>query len=320
MNLLPENTYRRFLLGMANEQEEADVEESIITGSADASRLQRLGEDLHRLEDELIDDHLLGALSQEQEDGFINHFLVTEDRRKRTEFAESLILYARSQAEYPPTTAHAPYPIDTRRGNDSWRRGANIWKGAALAATAASVLLAAALVHVRTRLSQQIQIAASNQSELARLQAVLTSASPAENTLRSPEAARGVEEVNKPSAVTTPDPHPEAVQTAFLTLPAITRDARNVPRLRLRSNVRVVRIEFIIEPLFATTQYSLAIVSSEGRHLWTSSLSRPKLASSAPARIAVPASIFSQGPYHLQVQDENDPQSFKDYSFYVSRS
>ena len=71
MNLSPEKRYRRFFLGIANEEEQCRIEEEVLTGEVDDFFLQNT-------EDELIDDYLLGSMTQEERQGFSMSFLSTK--------------------------------------------------------------------------------------------------------------------------------------------------------------------------------------------------------------------------------------------------
>jgi hypothetical protein len=83
LNPLLENTCRRFLLGIASEEEESRVEGAVLADELDASFLLDA-------EDGLIDDYLLGSLTHEEQEGFSTHFLSTEERRQRLAFASAL--------------------------------------------------------------------------------------------------------------------------------------------------------------------------------------------------------------------------------------
>ena len=153
LSTAPEKTYRRFLLGIASEEEESRAEEAILTGRVDASFL-------HDLEDEIIDDYLLGNITSDERDGFTEKFLAMEERRKRVAFAAWLIEYARkNSAEEPsvePTSARARDFL-----------GLFSWKTAALFATAACVLFAILAGNEHFKLRRQIQLASPMRNERA---------------------------------------------------------------------------------------------------------------------------------------------------------
>ena len=138
-----DNAHRRFLLGIANEDEQQLVEEAILTGQFDSSVLDTA-------EDELIDDYLLGNLSQVEKRGFEEQFLITEQRQQRLRFASELIRYSNI---VPPE-------------NNSVNRKASLagmsviytWKRVAILSSAASVLLTALVGSELIKLRHQTEV------------------------------------------------------------------------------------------------------------------------------------------------------------------
>ena len=160
MNPLPENTCRRFLLGIASEEEQSLVEDAVLADELDASFL------LHA-EDGLIDDYLLGSLTREEQNRFKTHFLSTEERRQRHAFASALMEYARKQ----PAEEHSVGRTFLHRSI----RAVLSWRQAALLGAAASVLLAVLAGFQQLQLRRQGQIASEARNELTRLRAEIDS-------------------------------------------------------------------------------------------------------------------------------------------------
>src|SRR5579871_2845127 len=82
-----DDKYRAFLLGTSDEETTAGVEEKILNGSIDLDHL-------YQIEEELIDDHLFGRLSTEEERMFRSTFLSTHERAGKLEFASALRRYS----------------------------------------------------------------------------------------------------------------------------------------------------------------------------------------------------------------------------------
>ena len=155
MNLSPEKRYRRFFLGIANEEEQCRIEEEVLTGEVDDFFLQNT-------EDELIDDYLLGSMTQEERQGFSMSFLSTKERRQRLAFAAGLIEYARKQQAEELSTSWKLAQRSTIRAVLSWKR-------AALLAATASVLFGVLAGLELMKLRDQTQVALTfhrNQSAL----------------------------------------------------------------------------------------------------------------------------------------------------------
>src|ERR1700723_34749 len=79
---------REFMLGLSEQDSGAQVEDGIVNGTIDADQL-------HLVEDELIDDYLLGTLSPQEEQAFTAHFLRTHDRKQKVALARGLMQHVR---------------------------------------------------------------------------------------------------------------------------------------------------------------------------------------------------------------------------------
>jgi hypothetical protein len=77
---------RPYLLGTLEQEEQDEVEARIVTDS-------EYFEELMVAEDELIDDYINGALSEQERDGFEHYFLATPERQQKLSFAKALNRY-----------------------------------------------------------------------------------------------------------------------------------------------------------------------------------------------------------------------------------
>jgi hypothetical protein len=86
---------RRYLLGAIEGGERRELDETIL-------RDDEFFESVREIEDDLIDDYVSGDLAGPERQSFETHFLVTADRRHRTELARALRRLGRDVAG-PPT-------------------------------------------------------------------------------------------------------------------------------------------------------------------------------------------------------------------------
>ena len=86
MDLENESALKSYLLGDLNPDEQEHLEQRLM---ADAD----VFEELHRIEDELIDDYLEGSLSGRERERFENFFLTAPERKQKLSFAKSLKQY-----------------------------------------------------------------------------------------------------------------------------------------------------------------------------------------------------------------------------------
>jgi hypothetical protein len=121
----------RYLLGELPAAWQAHFEEILFTDA-------QCNEQLVLAEDDLIEDYLSGALSHERRSRFETHFLVSERRRRKLEYAELLMS---SFANYPPQSTATD--ADRRINPDKWRIRVALLKPELMAAALAVFVFAA---------------------------------------------------------------------------------------------------------------------------------------------------------------------------------
>ena len=296
MNLLPENMYRRFLLGIASEEEESRVEDAVLAGEADDFFLQNA-------EDELIDDYLLGSMTPEEGHGFSANFLSTEERRQRLAFANGLMGYARKQQAKGLSVVQKSARRDTLRAVPSWRQ-------AAVFAVAASVLLAALAGFELMQLRRQAQIANETKNELTRLQAALTAGNSDSSTVDTKSAsASGFQQDG-------------ANPNLLLKFPPPDRGSVVTPSLQIPAQAQFVRIDVQVSLPLAVKYREVLVQVPSGDQLWEQEFPASNLPAKQQTTIVLPAPILAKGLYHFQVEKASADGRFelsKDYVFRVAK-
>jgi hypothetical protein len=291
LNSSPDKIYRRFLLGIASEEEECRVEEAVLAGELDALFLQTA-------EDELIDDYLLGRITQQERQGFDEQFLITEERRQKLRFAFALIEYSQKAPAQENPVKRKIAPRGSNRVLFSWKYGAF------LAATA-SVLLAVLAGVEQMQLQRQVQIASEVRNELTQLQ----TASAADNR----RAAR----MGEPSAGT-----PGGMEDAVDRMPVIefASATRTVyPTVfRVPADARFARIDWELSPPLAE-KYREVLLSGSGQQLWAQEFPATVLSAARRSTIVVPASILAPGIYHLRLDRDSTNGQFEELADSVFR-
>jgi hypothetical protein len=291
LNSSPEQTYRRFLLGIASSEEEYRVEGAILAGELDALFLVNA-------EDALIDDYLLGSMTHEERHGFTTHFLATDERRQRLAFASALIEYARKQ----PVEEFSPGRKPVSHGGI---RALLSWKQTGLLAAAASVLLAALAGFQQMQLRRQGQIASETRNELTRLRAALDST----NTGAAQHGERTTESSGNPRIAVDKMP---AIDFEFSTRglsPAL---------LRIPAHAQFVRINLKLSPPLAM-KYREVLVASNGDQLWTQEFPASILPTTKESTIVLPASILTPGTYHFRLERASAEEHFEESGDWVFR-
>lgn len=274
MKTTPENTYRRFLLDIASEKEEARAEEAILAGEVDAQFL-------NDVEDELIDDYLLGSFTREERQGFAANFLSTDERRERVAFVAALVEYARKQPLEDPEIDRKP----------TWASSlvtALFWKRIALLSTTAALLLVAFVSFKQIQFRQQRQIATESQNELTRLRAALAAAN---------------SESSHPDTVSSVSPI--SPQTGFGRMPTIefAASTRGVTPalLQIPAGTRFIRIDSKLS-LPLADKYREVVLTSVGDRIWVQEFPSSILSAARHSTIVLPASILQPGLYHFQIE------------------
>lgn len=291
MNSSPEQMVRRFLLGIATEEEECRVEDAILAGTLDESFLRYA-------EDELIDDYLAGSLAGEESHGFTANFLSTEERRQKLSFASSLIEYARKQ---PAKELSA----DQKFSPHSSIRALLPWKQTALLAVAASFFLVALIGFDQMRLRRQTQIASEARNELTRLQAAIASGN------------SGSFQLGKPSIAASNSAQDGASRMPILEFASSTRSVYPV-LLHVPSQAQFVRIDLKLSlPLAA--KYREVVLGQSGEQLWAQEFPASILPASNESAIVLPASILRPGLYHFQLEIASPEGQFEESADWVFR-
>ena len=285
LNSYPQQTYRRFLLGIASQEEEDRVEDAIFGGELDDFFLVEA-------EDELIDDYLFGSMTHEERRGFTAHFLATEERRKRLAFASALFEYARKQ----PAEEHSfRRKLESHGPIRFWLT----WKQTALLAAAASVLLAAFSAFQEMQLIRQGQIASEARNEVTRLRAALDS--------RNSEAAQ---------AGSSSNPQPGVDQMPGIEFGSSTRGVQ-LPRLNIPAHAQFVR--FVVKIPFPADKYREVLVASTGELIWSQEFPASSLPATQQSAIILPASVLTPGMYHLRLEKAFGAGQFEESADWVFR-
>ena len=98
-----EQLLRKYLLGLLPEAEAARVEEQWLTDDGSY-------EELLAAESEVIDDYLSNTLTEEEQKGFLNTFLATDERREKLRFAKAF----RHVVNRQPAAVSQPDPSPTK--------------------------------------------------------------------------------------------------------------------------------------------------------------------------------------------------------------
>jgi hypothetical protein len=291
LNRSPTKTYRRFLLGIASEEEQSRVEAEVLTGDLDAMFLENA-------EDELIDDYVLGSITSQEKRGFEEQFLITEQRRQKLRFASALIKYSQQLPADGIFRLQKLAPSRRLQFNLSW-------KHTALLSAAAMILLAVLSGLEWTKLRQQAQVAQETQKEIALLQ--IASAANSQRTAELAKASTG--NFGGSDFAANGMPVIEFASTTRTIYPVVF----HVP-----AAAQFARIDWRLPAPFAA-KYREVLLSGSGQQLWAQEFPAIVLSPARQSTMVLPASILVSGTYHLRLEGSSTKGQFEELGDCVLR-
>jgi hypothetical protein len=274
---------------MASEEEESRVEEAVLAGELDASFLLDS-------EDGLIDDYLLGSMTNEERRGFTTHFLTTEERKERLAFAGALIAYARKH----PAEEQS---VGLKLASPGGIRALFSWRQMAMLGSAASVLLAVLVGSQQMQLHREGQIASEARNEINRLRAALDSG----NSRAVQSSGLSTDSIGNPQF--------GVEQMPVIGFESSTRSVYP-PTLRIPAHAQFVRIDVKL-PLPLAMKYREVLVTSNGEELWSQEFPASILPATKESAMVLPASILQPGSYHLRLEQASADNRFAESGDWV---
>jgi hypothetical protein len=279
--MYPDDKYRAFMLGMADAETEAGVEDEILDGRIDSDHLQQI-------EEELIDDHLFGRLSMDEVRIFESEFLSTPRRASKLEFARALQHYAVRRA-----------PEAKRRMHFVKLRGlvAMPWF-LPLAGALGCAMLAVIWLGERNRsLSHELAQATQVNDEHQRV-IVSILEERAGRTSQPPASIQTTESKSGPVSI----PDQTAVQPSIRLSPGVSRGLATVPILHVNREASTVSI-MIELPFDLVSTLREELLSSEDKTIWSQQFSiTGGISNHGITTIVLPAGLLATGEYRLRAE------------------
>jgi len=276
--MYPDEKYRAFLLGMADAETEAGIEEGILDGRIDPGYLRHI-------EDELIDDLVFGRLSTGEERIILSEFLSTPERVRKLEFARALQHYA------------------SRPAREAGRSGIFLklrrftiisWVLPLAGALGCAVLVAIWLGERNQSLRHELAQATHLNDEHQR---VISSVLEEQARRASQPAASIPTTQSKPGPVSIP--HQTAVQPSIQLSP-VNRGQATVRVLHV--DPQATTVSFLLElPLDLGSTLHEELLNSEGEIIWSQQFSSTNgISNHGITTIVLPAGLLATGEYRLR--------------------
>jgi hypothetical protein len=290
-----EEKIRAFLLGMADAETEQTIEEGILDGTV-------ASDDLQAIEEELIDEHVFGRLSPDEERSFHASFLVNPERRDKLSFSRAIQRYTMERAQ--AVREKRPFPGGFSR----------LILAASLSVSGLAAIAVVWLEIRDARMSREMAVVSRTSDERQRLLASLAE--------EQRQRVSGAENAAKASsgAPSTPAAIP-AVEPGVQLRPGVRRDVEAIPVLQVPSQAGAVRItlQVAFKPEGGLRE---ELLRGGSERVWTQELSSAAQAvADGITTIYLPARLLSPGDYQIRLKDlASDPSDEGDlYAFRVSR-
>jgi hypothetical protein len=262
---------------MADPETETAIEEAILDGAVDSAYLRQI-------EEELIDDSLLGRLSEEERAHFNSDFLCTPERRRKLGFASAIKRY--SEQQILPAQRSAVWTGLKRFATVPW--------SLALAGALVCALIATTwLTNRNIKLDREL---AQNTREKDEAQRLITSMQEAQKQRENRSTAQQPPSASPVGA----SQHPAAGPIIRLS-GGVTRGLTAVPVLVMGKHGGMVSVVLDL-PFDLHGAIHEELLDSNDQSIWSQQFSAPVAeVRSGIATIVLPAELLSAGEYRLIV-------------------
>ena len=299
-----------YLLGSCSEDERARVEAHFFENDDTFARLRQL-------EEEVIERHLRGELTEEERAQFEREY-GRPPRRQRLLFTLALRKLIATSMGADPVRATTGEPAVTKRSMRKWLGIQPISLRFAFAA--ASVVLAVGLSLLIRQTGQLRSSLASARTEEQRLrqqnEATLQRATELERTAATLTRELSLERAAQSRASGSPV-SPRPVVATFVLSPGLVRAGREASRLVIPRSVDQLRLQLDLDNLPDYKSFRVELRTSAGDMEWSEDVVRPRATAGGRAIVlTVPAAVVGPGEHELTLRGLVEPGRFEDASHY----
>lgn len=322
-DLKSETLIARYLLGELTEEQQIEIEDRAFSD-------REFMASVTAVENDLIDEYVRGEMSETDRRRFESRFLISESRRKRVEFARTLVHLLPEMR----VTERETRKVSATRS--SWRdalaaliQGLNPAGRIALATAALLVLLGGAwlitqTLTLRSRLNRLQAQQASQQNDRETLQRRVEAERRRNEELadqlnqEKQQRAQSDESLRQLSeTVKQPNDAPRSIIASLTLLPGISRGASTQPKLILPPNASVARLHIGVEPEEDYKMFGVELRTTGGRTVWVrDSLTTRSSRGGRSIRLTLPASALLPGEYELRLKGVPETGPTEDVGFY----
>lgn len=296
----------RYLLGELPEEQRVEIEDR-------AFQDQQCLQSILEIENDLIDEYVRGKIPGSKRDEFESHFLASDVRRRKVDFARALATVASEGVtpEVSQAVSVARQPVVRQRRLLDFLRGlspaaAFSYAAAALIIIAGAAWLISDSIRLRSELNQLRAERQIQDAQRRQLEEQLAAERNRQNGLnRAPESPQKEEfaRAHQPDIEPTVTPPHQPAVVALALLPGLARSSSAVPKLEVTTELRTVRLNVGIDPQDDYPRYRVELRSPGGGQVWSQdNISARATSRGRSLNLNLPAKVLQTGRYELAVQ------------------
>jgi hypothetical protein len=316
----------QYLLGELTEEQRVEIEDH-------AFQDQQYMQNILAVESDLIDEYVRGEVPRDRLQKFDRHFLASDERLRKVEFARALATVAsESQAAEAARPVSAKTPVVRQGSLLAFLRGFSIRAFSPATAFSMAVALvlvigAAWLIRDRLRLRAQVgQLSAQRQAQEARQRELEKQV--ADERARGDELAARVEQERKEARESVAPtaqrerqqlvaPASPATLVALSLLPGLSRAGNAPPALVISPAVRTVRLQVGVDPEDDYRSFGVELRTLGGQRIWSHENLSPRATRGGRQLVLnLPASLFAAGRYELSLRGTTAEGTSDDIGYY----
>lgn len=275
---------RKYLLGDLDDVRQEEVEERLLCDDSFAERL-------YSTQDNLIDDYVFNLLPADERERFEKNFILTDERRKKLLFTQTLESYvSRGEIRQPEGDHLLPQwwknPLLFLREHKAW------------SATGLAVVIL--LIFLTPKIASWLKPTGS--ASLSQNRASIE---------------RQIAELNKQPF----DPNLHAPNTLELLLqPILLREGGEIKKAVLKGDIKILNLKLVL-PEVRYGSYRALVQTVEGREPFTIEGLKPQ-AGAADLLLRIPSEFLSTGDYQIELKgiaSDGQEEDAARYNFQVRR-
>jgi hypothetical protein len=291
----------RYLLGELSEEQCIQIEDQ-------AFQSEEYMQEILNVESDLIDDYVRGEIPAHKRSEFEKYFLASAERRRKVEFARALLTIENETTATVKVIPARPNPFVAFFRSLSPVGTVGFAVATLILITGAAWLLND-VIRLRSQLNQLQAERKTQQQERKELEQLLADERSRNEVLAAQLGQQKKEEVPLPQPKQEPPGRGSVL--ALTLLPGLSRGEGTVPQVRLKPDVRAVRLNVVIDPQDNYPKFGVEVRGPKGERVLSQTLRGGRKSVS----LSLPAQGLGAGRYEVVLKGIKDGLS-SDLGYY----